>query len=142
MTSLREALTVIYDQHKALTPKLVVDIARAEDHPLHHRFQWDDEVAAERFRLVQAAAMIRSVRVVYKDNQETGEESRVRAFVSPAQPNRPSGYLPTDVALHDPMTRQLVLRQFERAILALKRQYGHLQEYDTYLRVKGLGDVA
>lgn len=142
MTNLHDELMAIYHQRKALSPQLVVDAARAEDHPLHGRFTWDDAVAGERFRLMQAADMIRSVRVIYAANQETGEERKVRAFVSTGQPDRPSVYQPTDAAFGDPFTRQLVLRQFERAILALKRQYGHLQEFDTYLRTKGLGDVA
>ena len=142
MSNLREELTRIYDQHKTLTPQLVVDLARPEDHPLHSRFQWDDAVAGEQFRLVQAASLIRSVKITYRENAETGEEKRVRAFVSPTAPERPSGYIPTEEALADPITRKLVLRQFERAILALKRQYGHLKEYDQMLREMGLGDAA
>lgn len=142
MSDLREELERIYHQHRTLSPKLVVDTARPEDHPLHSRFQWNDEEAAERFRLAQAAQMIRSVRVVYKENPKTGEESRRRAFVSTAQNTRPSEYLLTEDALADPFTRELVLREFERAIRALKRQYSHLKEYDSMLRKHGLGEDA
>lgn len=140
MSSLRTELESIYRQHRALSPALVVDTARPKSHPLHDRFQWDDAVAAEQHRLAQAAELIRSVRIVYKTNTRTGAQSRVRAYVSTGEPDRPSAYLPTDEAMADPITRELVLRQFERAIIALKRQYSHLKEYDAMVRKHGLGD--
>lgn len=142
MSTLRDELTAVYRERGRLTPRVVVDTARDPEHPLHHRFEWDTEEAAERYRLVQARELIRSVKIVYQENPETGEERRVRAFVPTRQPDEPSSYQPTEEALADPFTRQLVLREFERAVLALKRQYGHLQEYDALLRSKGLNSVA
>jgi hypothetical protein len=142
MSTLREELQQIYHEHRTLSPRLVVDTARPDDHPLHHLFQWDDAEAAERFRLVQAAQLIRSVKVVYREDKKTGQEFRRRAYVSTAETTRPSEYLATEEALADPLTRKLVLRQFERSIAALKRQYGHLKEYDSMLRKHGLGEDA
>jgi hypothetical protein len=138
--NLRDQLEAIYQQHGALSPQLLVDLARPDDHPLHPRLEWDDEIGGESFRLLQAGALIRSVRVVYKINEKTGVESRVRAFVSTREPPDPSAYKPTDEAMADPVFRALVLRNFERSILALKRQYGHLKEYDSMLRKHGLGE--
>ena len=140
MSTLRAELEAIHRQHRALSPRLVVDTARAPDHPLHSRFQWDDKKAGERYRLLQAAEMIRSIRVVYRTDPDTGEERRARAYVSTGDSNRPSEYKPTEEAMADPLTRKLVLRNFERAILALKRQYGHLQEYEQMMRTHGLGE--
>ena len=43
----------------------------------------------------------------------------------------------------DPLTHQIVLREFQRQILALKRRYGHLKEYEQMMRQHGLdGDAA
>jgi hypothetical protein len=42
-----------------LTPAAVVDAARGESNPLHHRFCWDDTRAAELYRLEQARHLIR-----------------------------------------------------------------------------------
>lgn len=141
MSSLREELEAIWEERKTLSPEVVVDVARDESHPLHHRFEWDNSKAAERFRLLQAAQMIRSIRVIYRADESTGEEYKRRAFVSTGEPTRPSAYLPTEEAMADPLTRKLVLRQFERAILALKRQYGHLKEYDEMVRRHALGQA-
>jgi hypothetical protein len=141
MSSLREELEAIWQERKAISPAIVVDVARDEAHPLHTRFEWNDTEAGERFRLIQAAALIRSVRVIYKTDESTGEESRRRAYVSTGLPTRPSEYLPTDEALANPLTYQLVLRSFERAILALKRQYGHLKEYEAMVQALALDRV-
>ena len=44
-----------------LTKKTLVDASRPEDAPLHNEFEWRDDVAAERYREVQAAKIIRSL---------------------------------------------------------------------------------
>ena len=44
-------------------PKDLVDASRPEDAPLHNEFEWDDRIASEKYREVQAGYIIRSVRV-------------------------------------------------------------------------------
>lgn len=61
-----------------ITPAAVVDVARPPESVLHPHFEWDDAIAAERFRLDQARSIIRCVRV---DNIEADGEP-ARAFVS------------------------------------------------------------
>jgi hypothetical protein len=138
---LRSELQSIYAQHERLTPALVVEMATPAEHPLHHRFEWDDSVAGVEYRKVQAAELIRSVRIVYAQN-DRGESRDVRAFMAPQAPDKPNEYIPTREALADEFTRQLVLRQFQRALAGLRRQYGHLQEYDAMLRTEAGERVA
>lgn len=54
----------IYKKKGVVTPKLLLDRAREVDHPLHTYFDWDDEKAGEKFRLIQATAMILATRYV------------------------------------------------------------------------------
>jgi len=61
----------------AIRPEDVVEIARAEAAPLHPAFEWDDGVAAERFRRVQAQHLIRSLVV-----RTVRVERPVRAYVN------------------------------------------------------------
>lgn len=62
-----------------ITPEIVLNEARSPVSPLHKQFCWDDTKAAEMFRLTQAAALIRRVKITYTtDNKEI----RVRAFVN------------------------------------------------------------
>jgi len=129
---LRSELQTIYQQHERLTPELVVQVAAPPDHPLHERFEWDDSKAGAAYRESQAADLIRSVRVVYAHGSD-GEAKSARAFVAPRAPGRPHEYVPTEEALTDEFTRAIVLREFQRAIAGLRRQYGHLQEYSALL---------
>jgi hypothetical protein len=46
-----------------LSPATVLEHARDPKSPLHGEFEWDDSKAGEAFRLVQASALIRSVRI-------------------------------------------------------------------------------
>lgn len=50
-----------------LTAELVVAAASDPSNPLHRFFEWDDDVAAEQFRLAQARALIRSVYVIVEE---------------------------------------------------------------------------
>ena len=45
----------------------VLDAARPDEAPLHPAFEWDDSVASEQFRLIQARNLIRAVQVVLDD---------------------------------------------------------------------------
>jgi len=44
-----------------LTPDAIVDDAKSHDSPLHEHFEWDDSVAAGKFRIDQARGLIRWV---------------------------------------------------------------------------------
>lgn len=51
-----------------LTPRAVVDASRPEDAPLHDMFEWDNERAADSWRLDQARKAISSLRLVVREN--------------------------------------------------------------------------
>lgn len=60
---LRELLLEIESRGR-LTAKKVVDAARDPHHPLHVRFEWDDSVGGEKWRLQQARQLIDGLKVV------------------------------------------------------------------------------
>lgn len=74
-----EELERIYNKHGALEPEDVVNENRAENAPLHSCFEWNDEVAAEKYRVTQAATIIRAITVTATD--ESGIDRESRAFV-------------------------------------------------------------
>lgn len=74
-----EALKAIMKRNGGLLrPQAVVDEARDEKSPLHNAFEWDDGVAAEKYRLDQAQRLIRSFRVVCEEN---GKKVEVPMFI-------------------------------------------------------------
>lgn len=131
--SLRDQLGAIYKAHDYLTPKLVVDVARAEDHPLHDRFEWDNGIAGEKYRQVQAGELLRSVKITVVERGDGFKSFTVNAFHSVPTPDGCS-YKPTEVVAADPFSRQLVLAAAEREWKALRRRYAHLSEFLTLVR--------
>lgn len=57
------ALEVLERDNRRLMPRDVVEAARNRRSPLHAFFEWDDSVAADRYREQQATQLIRRVRV-------------------------------------------------------------------------------
>ncbi|MGW5518473.1 hypothetical protein [Nocardia africana] len=125
---LHDQLLAIRAERGQLRPEDVVDAARDESHPLHHRFEWDDSVAGEAYRRIQASDLIRSVKVTYKETPE-GEQRQVRGWSALPAPDNATGYRPTEEVLQDPFASKLLLRQCERDLKALQRKYGHLKEF-------------
>lgn len=72
----------LFSEGKTGNAEIVKD-ARPPETPLHKYFEWDDTLAAERFREHQAAKMIRSIEIkVIPAQSESLEGDRVRAFHS------------------------------------------------------------
>jgi len=82
-TGLRALLDAVADRNGGiLTPEMVVEEARPAASPLHSQLEWDDSVAGEEYRLVQAGRLIRVVRCEVTTTE--GDEVTVRRFVSTA----------------------------------------------------------
>ena len=130
--SLRDELSTIRAAHGKLTPQFVLDDARDKNHPLHTRFEWDDTAAAEAYRLVQAHALITSVKVIYKKGRH---QRTVRAFHAiRGEDTNSFVYEPVEeVAVNDFLT-QLVRRDMERGWKQLKARFGHFNDFVEMIR--------
>lgn len=74
-----EELTRIHRKHGELAPSLVVKESKPKQAPLHGAFEWNDQVAAEEFRIHQARQIINVVTVKHEDQPGT---LPVQAFVN------------------------------------------------------------
>ncbi len=106
-----------------LTPQALVDESRPEDAPLHGFFEWDDEQAAERYREVQARQIIHSIEVI-----STVDKTPVKAFVSLRIGGHERRYQSTEVALSQPSSREMVLREAMAELKAFEKKYGRFSE--------------
>lgn len=126
--SLRDHLTAIYREHGRLSPELTVAAATPKDHPLHDRFEWNNREAGHQYRLIQAAELIRSVKVVYRD--DGNEQRTVRAFHAVrSSDDEPGTYRHIDDIVADEKASALVLQDMEREWKSLHRRYGHMEEF-------------
>ena len=128
--SLRDHLQAIYDEHGRLTPELVVEAARPDDHPLHgFVFDRDPDSAAEAWYRHRAHELIQRVKITY--GQTGTEPKEIRAFHAVRSTADQGGFVyePIEHIAATPLLRQMVLRDAEREWKSLKAKYGHLREF-------------
>lgn len=63
------------------TPEAILELARNENTELHGCFEWDDSVAAEKYRLTQAREIVRLLVVAKDDEIQDAETPKyIRAY--------------------------------------------------------------
>jgi len=104
----------------------VVDWAKGNpDSTLHKQFQWNDSVAAEKYRLSQARSLIRLVVTV-----PHREAVKSRAYVSLPQDRSTAGggYRAIREVMSDPERRAELLQQALNDLAAFRRKYADISE--------------
>lgn len=129
-TALRDHLHAIRDEAGALTPRIVLEVARDPEHPLHNRFEWDDSIAGQKYRLAQARELIRMA-VEFVD--APAGPVKVRSFHSVNRVDGPT-YEPIAEVRADPFMSKLVLQAAEREWKTLYQKYSHLAEFLAAVR--------
>ncbi len=131
-----DALETITRKHGELKPKNVVEAARNKRHVLHKHFEWDDGLAAEKYRLDQARTIIRIVRV----NDDETDDGTTRAFQSIHAGDGTSYKSIEDI--RGSVTFQVALLKSARAELeSFKRRYKNLKDVcDAVSKVQKLID--
>lgn len=119
-----------------LTPEHVVEDARSVRSPLHNAFEWNDTVAAEKYRLDQASYLIRAIIVVPQG--ETSDRPPLRAFVN-VKKDEQRGYTSLDVAMSDSDLRAQVVQQAWSELLGWRERY---REYQELAKVFSVIDTA
>lgn len=109
------------------SPHDLVAAARRPRHACHGMFEWDDEVAAHGFRLVQARQIIRSIRVVAPEADDDDGRSSPPAFLH-VRGATTEGYMSTDAAMASDDLRALVLGEALAHLRGLQSRYDHLAE--------------
>lgn len=113
-------------QQGHITPKIVLESARSETSAIHPCFEWNDDVAAEKYRETQAGLLIRNLTVKMI---ETGEKQTepVRAYVSIKQSDS-SEFISLQNVLKDDELTQKMLEQAKNELNAFAKKYSALQE--------------
>ena len=106
---------------QTVTAQELLDASRAEDAPLHNCFEWDDSVAAEKFRLYQATKIIGSLMVTYIDDHPNQINTRFNINVVPK--GQPGEYVTVEVALNTPAYRKKMLNDALRELQAFREKY-------------------
>lgn len=122
-----EELDRIYQKHGGLSAKDIVDESRSETAPLHPCFEWNDAVAAEKYRENQASDIVRAIVMVAERDEESRE---VRAFVHVEKTYQPF----TVVATHEEKMGEL-LETASRELGYLEKRFANLSALCPFLEL-------
>ena len=118
-----EMMEALEQSEKGLTPETLLYANRDENAPLHNEFEWDDTLAAEKYRLKQASGIIRNV---YRITVETEKADYVRAFVPTGEIK--NAYVSVASALTNKQWRANLLEQAKRDMYSFQAKYRSLSE--------------
>ena len=110
-----QELERIYQKSGALTAKEIVNESRPESAPLHGCFEWNDHVAAEKYREGQAQKI---VRLIVSVDESRPEAKEVRAFV-----HVENAYNPISVVVNSEEQMMELLQSALSELMAFKKKY-------------------
>lgn len=126
-----EELDRIFSKIGALDPSSVVDESRPATAPLHPCFEWDDAIAAEKYRETQASCIIRNITVVSENSEQPNE---VRAFVHVQKT-----YQPIRIVLSDEEKMAEMLQNAVRELRSFQDKYKSLKALEpVFNAIEGL----
>lgn len=108
------------------TAKQILDYARDENTELHKCFEWDDSIAAERWRLQQARLIV--CNLVYQE-PEKHEPTRIRVM----QSTENNTYKPVRLILQNKTEYEQLLNRALAELHAFKERYKNLSELEEIL---------
>ena len=124
-----EELEKIEARDGGITPGAVVDAARPEGSKLHNVFEWDDEKAAEQYRLTQASTLIRCI-VVKPEEKDIKEPVRMFVNCNPTDDGqkKTGSYINFRSAFEDPDSRAVILANAKHELHMFRNKYNRLKE--------------
>lgn len=105
-------------------PQQIVDYAKNPDTELHKCFTWDNDVAAEKWRLYEARQVVCSLVIVETNSDD--EDIQIRAF---HKTNNDEGYKSFRIILKNKDEYEKLLERCLSDLRALKNKYQNLSEY-------------
>ena len=115
-----EEISQIGDEVK---PTDIVDAARNEESELHKCFTWDNEVAAEKWRLQEARNLL--YRLVIEENEIPTDRPEIRYYYN-TEPS--GGYKSTEYVVEHEDEYKKALEAAYAELRAFKAKYGYLKE--------------
>lgn len=106
-----------------ITPEKVLKIAKDENTELHKCFEWDDSVAAEKYRLSQARQLITFLII----KPEKKEEPPIRVFQISSEKQV---YQPIRVFVENKDEYKILLNRAKAELVNLRNRYKQLSELE------------
>jgi len=108
---------------KSVSPEEVLNKARNEKSELHKCFEWNDGIAAEKYRLQQARTIINLLVI----KTERDDEIPIRVYQITSQRNT---YQPSRLFLQQPDEYRKLLERAKSELIAFKNRYKTISELE------------
>ena len=133
----------IEETQGVLTKENFLEASRAEDSPTHKLFEWDNDKAAEKYRLTQSGRYIANMRVTieteerkevstsvtFGEKKEDDRPETVRAFMSISKDRTDRAvYINHEKAMSDEKLRATVLEHAAQELEMFQKKYERYQE--------------
>lgn len=122
--------------HGEVTPQILLDDSRPTDAVLHPCYEWDDSIAAEKYRLHQSKKIIGNLVIVSvsKNKDDAEKETRVNAFVSIKERNESASYRPTVMALSNSNMKAQVVKNAVAELRMFKAKYNGIVDFESIIK--------
>ena len=115
------------EKNGQIQPVDLVNRARSESSAMHTLFEWDDSIAAGKYREAQGAYILRHIRVSTSD--QVGEKTiYVGAFINVVT-TEGRFYSPVSIVKHNDEQREYALREARNSLMAWRRKYAAYTEF-------------
>lgn len=109
-----------------VTPQQIVDYAKDENTELHKCFTWDNNEAADKWRLHEARQIVCCLRIVKEEN-ETETPTPIRVFY---KTDDDSGYKPTQIIIKNTDEYEKLLNRVTNELKAVRNKHKNLIEFE------------
>lgn len=114
------------------TPQEIVEKAKSETTELHKCFEWNNDIAAEKYRIVQARKIVRSLVFERTEKQIQKNKPEIRVIHKPVGA---IGYKPLEFIVQKQDEYERLLEAARRELHAFKVKYQHLSELDEIMEL-------
>ena len=127
----------LIDSDGAVTPKRLVEVSKPKNAPLHNEFEWNNTIAAQKYREEQARQIIKNV-VILKVEESEEEPKEIKCWVNSdrafvATNEGTSRYVTIDSALSDISWRENLLNAARRDMESFINKYKRLGELSSVI---------
>ena len=127
----QEITRIIEANGGEVSPVVVVRNARPKRSPIHDCFEWDDNVAADLYRIEQAKYLLRAVTITKIDSK--GNKIAVRAFPN-IETEEGNFYTTNAIVMDDLELSEKLETQVQRELLYLRRKGANLKRFSKVWR--------
>lgn len=117
----------ICEELESATPQQILEKARDSNTELHKCFTWDDTEAAEKWRISEARAVVRNLKIIEQKLDKQPEPTTIRVFY---KTDNESGYKPTKLILKKPDEYKTLVERCRSELLAIKQKFNSISEYE------------